>query len=94
MRPAPRPQEWIVSFSYVGKKKTERSVDFTVIERTAGQAETAVYRAIDFGIDSNGADISWVTSVPWDEVTTSTPEEAGEENEAPAEALIGYIAIR
>lgn len=96
-------REWIVTWSYRGKasKKNKgsksRSVGFTVIARTIPDAELFVVKAAASGTDSNGADLTWMEQVPWDETETTAPEQDDAETldkRAIRAAGEGYVELR
>ena len=96
-------QEFIVTWAYQGaasrrnKGSTSRTAGFTVIARNTSDADLYVIQAVATGSDSNGADLTWMEQVPWDEVTTSTPEQEGEEpsDRKTIRALgAGFVALR
>jgi hypothetical protein len=60
-------REWLVTWIYKAQDGPPRQVDFTVIARNSNDALLSVLKAVDSGHDSQGADLSWMTKIPWDE---------------------------
>ena len=91
-------KEWAVTWSYHPSKGRPRSVDFIVIARTKADALLYVVKAAAKGEDSTGADLTWLTNIPWDE-TSATQIDAEEFDDALSKAEIkklgeGYVEIR
>lgn len=94
-------REFIVTWSYKGaasrknKGSKSRSVGFTVIARTTQDAELYVVKAAASGQDSNGADLTWMEQVPWNETETTNPEQDdAESRKAIRAAGEGYVELR
>lgn len=86
--------EWVVAWSYKGK--TRRMVGFVAIARNDNDASLFVTKAVANGTDSTGADLTWMESVPWNEVTVTKPEvdENGLTQSEIRAAGEGYIELR
>lgn len=88
--------EWIVTWKYLGSKRP-RTVDFYVIARSKEDAELFVVKAVSKGQDSNGADLTWMLKIPWNEVSSFRIEEEHEEKSTRAEIQAlgeGYVEMR
>ena len=72
-------REWIVIWTYNGA--ATRSVDFVVIARSEADAELFVVKAVAAGKDSKGADLSWMSKIPWDTRETIPFEEEHDEDD-------------
>lgn len=96
-----RLREWIVTWMYTPAHKGSRPrrVDFTVIARSKEDAELFVIKAVAAGRDSTGTDLTWMIRIPWDEVFTMSPKEAGEDEQAFDKKAIkaageGWVEVR
>ena len=70
-----RLKEWLVTWIYTAKDGPPRQVDFTVIARSESDAALFVVKAVAKGQDSEGADLTWMSAIPWDEIFTVPVEE-------------------
>ena len=88
--------EFLVTWSYHPAKGKVRIVDFVVISRSEADAELFVVKAAAKGEDSESADLTWLASIPWDEVTsTRMPDDEESLSRKEIKALgEGYVAIR
>ena len=68
-------REWLVTWIYTAKDGPPRQVDFTVIARSESDAALFVVKAVAAGQDSEGADLTWMSAIPWDEIFTVPVEE-------------------
>lgn len=93
-------REWIVNFSYHGKKAI-RVLALIVIAKSGDDAILFCYRAIAKGKDSRSEDLEWAGNeaenpIPWDEVEASLPvttEEREMTNEEIKERGEGWVEI-
>lgn len=88
--------EFLVTWSYHPAKGKTRIVDFVVIAKSTADAELFVVKAAAKGEDSEGADLTWLAAIPWDEVTsTEMPKDEDGLSKKEIKALgEGYVAIR
>jgi hypothetical protein len=88
--------EHLVTWSYHPTKGKVRIVDFVVIARSTEDAELFVVKAAAQGEDTEGADLTWLASIPWDEVSsTRMPDDEENLSRKEIKALgEGYVAIR
>jgi hypothetical protein len=72
-------REWQVVWKYLSGN---REVTFDVIAKSEEDAKLFVVKAVARRRDSQGADLTWMTKIPWDEVS-AIPGADSEEEQKP-----------
>lgn len=88
-------REWLVTWIYNAREGPPRQVDFTVIARNSNDALLFVVKAVANGQDSEGADLSWMSNIPWDETfAVELEEESATLSKDEIKALSeGYVTV-
>lgn len=85
--------EFLVTWVYRAKEGPPRQVDFTVIARSEQDALLFTVKAVAEGKDSEGTDLTWMNSIPWDETYAAKTEESDYDKKQIKAFGDGYVSV-